>query len=139
MMMIQEFCAGGLVFFAGKLVILRRFNGVWLFPKGHIDPGETPEIAAIREVWEESGLSARIIGKLDETSYTFSEHGDKHFKTVSWFLMETDSDRIALEKQFFNDGQWISEEQIAILSFSADQELASKAFHLYRQRKEIQQ
>jgi 8-oxo-dGTP pyrophosphatase MutT (NUDIX family) len=138
-MMIQEFCAGGLVFFKEKLVILRRFNGVWLFPKGHIDPGETPEMAAIREVREESGLSARIIGKLDETSYTFSERGDKHFKTVSWFLMETDSDLITLEKQFFNDGQWILKEQISSLSFLADQELASKAFDLYQYWKETQQ
>jgi diadenosine hexaphosphate hydrolase (ATP-forming) len=138
-MMIQEFCAGGLVFFEAKLVILKRFNGVWLFPKGHIDPGETPEMAAIREVQEESGLSARIIGKLGETSYTFSERGDKHFKTVSWFLMETDSNLIVLEKQFFNDGKWISKEQLSSLSFSADQELARKAFYLYRRWRETEQ
>jgi 8-oxo-dGTP pyrophosphatase MutT (NUDIX family) len=137
--MIREFCGGGLVFFEHKLLILRRFNGAWLFPKGHIDPGETSEQAAVREVYEESGLTARIIGKLAKTSYTFTQHGDKHFKTVSWFLMETDSDRIVLEKEFFNEGKWIAKEQIDSLSFSADQELASEAFQLYQHWKEHEQ
>jgi 8-oxo-dGTP pyrophosphatase MutT (NUDIX family) len=137
--MIREFCAGGLVFFEERLVILKRFNGVWLFPKGHIDPGETPETAALREVREESGLIARIVGKLDQTSYTFLEHGDKHFKTVYWFLMEADFGHISLEKEFFSDWKLILEEEIGVLSFLADQELASKAFYLYQYWKENEQ
>lgn len=85
--MIRDYCAGGLVFCEGKLLILKRFNGVWLFPKGHIDPGETAPMAAIREVKEESGLLARIINKLGQTSYSFTENVTMHFKTVEWFLM----------------------------------------------------
>ncbi len=126
--MIQEFCAGGLVFFDTQLLILKRFNGVWLFPKGHIESGETPEMAALREVREESGLAAQIIRKLDSTTYTFLEKGVKHLKTVDWFLMISDSNRIYLEKEIFNDGMWISKEQRNILSFPADQALADLAF-----------
>jgi 8-oxo-dGTP pyrophosphatase MutT (NUDIX family) len=127
-MMIREFCAGGLVFFESQLLILKRLNGVWLFPKGHIESGETPEMAALREVREESGITAEIIRKIDSTTYTFLEKGVKHLKTVDWFLMVTDSNRIDLEKDFFNDGMWISKEQRNILSFPADQALADSAF-----------
>ncbi len=127
-MMIREFCAGGLVFYETQLLILKRFNGVWLFPKGHIESGETPELAALREVREESGLTAQIIRKLDSTTYTFLEKGMKHLKTVDWFLMVADSNQIYLEKEFFNDGMWITKEQRNILSFPADQALAAKAF-----------
>lgn len=126
--MIREFCAGGLVFFESQLLILKRLNGVWLFPKGHIESGETPEMAALREVREESGITAEIIRKIDSTTYTFLEKGVKHLKTVDWFLMVTDSNRIDLEKDFFNDGMWISKEQRNILSFPADQALADSAF-----------
>jgi 8-oxo-dGTP pyrophosphatase MutT (NUDIX family) len=31
---------------------------LWIFPKGHVEPGETPEAAAVREVWEETGVAA---------------------------------------------------------------------------------
>ena len=34
----------------------------WVLPKGHIEPGETPEAAAIREVREETGVEAKITG-----------------------------------------------------------------------------
>jgi 8-oxo-dGTP diphosphatase len=41
------------------------FDGyVWTFPKGRPDAGETPEQAALREVKEETGYSAKVIGKL---------------------------------------------------------------------------
>ncbi len=134
--MINDYCAGGLVFLNNKLVTLKRFNGVWLFPKGHIDPGETPEIAAMREVKEESGLSAKIIGDLGESSYTFFERGEKHFKTVHWYLMEALSEEFIIEKEFFNDVKLITETESGILTFPADQELASKAWRLYRNWKE---
>ncbi len=127
--MIQDFCAGGLVFLQEKLLILQRFNGVWLFPKGHIDPGETPKIAAVREVQEECGLQARILTELGETKYNFTENEVYHEKTVSWYLMRALDNEITLEKEFFLDYQLITVNQIKRLSFSHDQELALKAFN----------
>ena len=41
------------------------FDGyVWTFPKGRPEPGETPELAALREVKEETGYSAKVIKEL---------------------------------------------------------------------------
>jgi len=59
---------GGVVLDKGR-VLLRRpkgdFDGyVWTFPKGRPDAGETPEQAALREVKEETGYSAKVIRKL---------------------------------------------------------------------------
>jgi diadenosine hexaphosphate hydrolase (ATP-forming) len=129
--MIEDSCAGGLVFLNDRLLILERYNGVWLFPKGHIDPGETAPIAAIREVEEESGLKARILEPLGETTYTFTENGAEHFKTVQWFLMEALSNQIKLEKDFFRDYRLVDESGIGRLSFAHDREMARRAFDLY--------
>ena len=129
--MIKDYCAGGLVFHNGKLLTLQRFNKVWLFPKGHIDPGETAQQAAIREVKEESGLGAEIIGSLGESDYTFKASGLDHSKNVRWFLMFATSTAIQLEPGFFIDYQWLELHQVEQLSFKPDQELARRGFGEY--------
>jgi 8-oxo-dGTP pyrophosphatase MutT (NUDIX family) len=40
------------------LATTRVFPQHWIFPKGHVMPGEMPEVAAVREVWEETGIVA---------------------------------------------------------------------------------
>jgi 8-oxo-dGTP diphosphatase len=60
---------GGLIFDDDGRVLLREpknhFDGyVWTFPKGRPNHGESPERAALREVLEESGVNARIIGQV---------------------------------------------------------------------------
>jgi 8-oxo-dGTP pyrophosphatase MutT (NUDIX family) len=60
---------GGVVIDADKRILLRRpkgdFDGyVWTFPKGRPDAGETAEEAALRELKEETGYSAKVVGKV---------------------------------------------------------------------------
>lgn len=50
------------------LVSSRRNAGHWVLPKGHIDPGETPEKAAVREVEEETGVRAEIEAPLKDVA-----------------------------------------------------------------------
>jgi 8-oxo-dGTP pyrophosphatase MutT (NUDIX family) len=51
------------------LVEARRSRGEWVLPKGHIEPGETPEEAAVREVQEEAGVRAAVIARAGESEY----------------------------------------------------------------------
>ncbi|MFL5448801.1 MAG: NUDIX hydrolase [Gemmatimonadales bacterium] len=53
------------------LVTARRNRRNWIFPKGHIEKGETPEEAALRETREEAGISARLIGPAGILEYGF--------------------------------------------------------------------
>jgi 8-oxo-dGTP pyrophosphatase MutT (NUDIX family) len=57
-------------------------------PKGKLAPGETPEQAAVREVREETGLSARLTGPLGSVAYTYREGDARVEKKVHFFLME---------------------------------------------------
>lgn len=66
-------------------------------PKGLVDPGEKPAQTAIREVREETGLTASLIVKLGDTKYTYVRSwGDKErvFKIVSFYLLRYESGRI---------------------------------------------
>jgi 8-oxo-dGTP pyrophosphatase MutT (NUDIX family) len=66
-------------------------------PKGLVDPGEKSEAAAVREVWEETGLTASPITKLRDIKYVYVRSwGDQQrvFKIVSFFLLQYQSGRI---------------------------------------------
>src|SRR5215469_12348659 len=67
---------------------------VLALPKGLIDAGERPEEAAVREVREETGVTAKVIGKLADSKYVYVRSwGDKQrvFKIVSFYLLEYQS------------------------------------------------
>ena len=56
--MIVYSSSGGLVFDRNQFLLIKRLNvSEWRIPKGHIEPGESAEQAALREVTEETGYS----------------------------------------------------------------------------------
>lgn len=66
----------------------RRGRLIWSLPKGHIEPGETPEIAAVREVAEETGITSRIVAPLGVIDFWFMADQRRIHKTVHHFLLE---------------------------------------------------
>jgi 8-oxo-dGTP pyrophosphatase MutT (NUDIX family) len=88
----REHSAGGVIIEGGQalLIMMRNLKGehVWTFPKGHLEPGETPEGAAVREVLEETGYECRIKKKLFKAHYSFTRGKFPVEKDVQWYLME---------------------------------------------------
>jgi 8-oxo-dGTP pyrophosphatase MutT (NUDIX family) len=88
----HERSAGGLVLkrengaYEG-LLIGRSSPRIWSFPKGHVEPSEAIEDAAVREVLEETAIEAAIIEKLSDIRYWFYSNKVKHSKVVHFFLM----------------------------------------------------
>ena len=70
---------------------------VLALPKGLVDPGEKPLETALREVMEETGVTAELITKLGDIKYIYSRSwgdGQRVFKIVSFYLMSYVSGRI---------------------------------------------
>ena len=89
----RVFSAGGIVFKNEKgslKVLVTQHSGHkgWDFPKGHLELGESSEAAALREVEEETGIKAEILGKVGQTQYFYYEAGARTLKTVVFFLMK---------------------------------------------------
>ncbi len=84
----REFSSGGVLFKGEEVLLIKNPSGVWTFPKGNIEKGETPQQAALREVEEETGVKGKILEDLGEISYWYKFRGRKIFKTVRYFLME---------------------------------------------------
>ena len=57
----EEVSAGGVVLFGNAILLLRKFNGDWVLPKGKVEEGENRQEAALREVLEETGVKADIV------------------------------------------------------------------------------
>jgi len=77
---------------AGLEFVLIKAKGRWSFPKGAMEKGETPEMTALREISEETGLprdDLRIIAALPSIEYTFRWEGRLVFKTVHNFLLSS--------------------------------------------------
>lgn len=68
--------------------ISHRGDRYWIFPKGHAEAGETPEQAALRELQEETGLSAVQLQteKIFELAYSFVYEAVRIKKTVKYFI-----------------------------------------------------
>lgn len=90
----REVSAGGVVFRrtpGGPEFALIKANGRWGFPKGNIEKDETPEVTALREIAEETGLPIErlgIVSSLPPVRYAFRWEGVPVFKTVHNYLVE---------------------------------------------------
>lgn len=88
----KEYSAGGIIERDAKLLLVKVCNlsgqCVWTFPKGHLEKGETPLKAALREVQEETGWRCRSLGVLKTVAYKFIRSGKPVAKRVRWYRME---------------------------------------------------
>lgn len=81
--------AGGIIAKDGRFVSIVR-KGIPDLPKGHIEQGETPEQAALREVEEETGIAnLKIVNELPSSWHCYQEHGEWKLKRTYWYLMNT--------------------------------------------------
>jgi 8-oxo-dGTP pyrophosphatase MutT (NUDIX family) len=101
----------------GKYLFMLR-RGVWDLPKGKLDPGETIEQCAVREVGEETGLrGVQLEGPLLVTYHTYDESGKHILKESHWFRMNA-SDMSGLKPQQeeqITELRWVDGEEMQVL------------------------
>jgi 8-oxo-dGTP pyrophosphatase MutT (NUDIX family) len=103
--------AGGVVIKNEKILMLRKSSGDWVLPKGRIEVNESESEAAMREVAEETGISAMIIEALGKINYQYCNiwHDNEMIdKFVSWFLMfETGGALFPQKEEGFVEARYI--------------------------------
>jgi 8-oxo-dGTP pyrophosphatase MutT (NUDIX family) len=112
---VEETSAGGLILDAlaldaraaliGRLD--RRNRLLWSLPKGHVEPGETIQETAIREVREETGISGRIHAPLGTIDFWFVAEGQRVHKTVHHFLLLAEGGELSDEDVEVSEVAWV--------------------------------
>ena len=107
----------------------------WVLPKGTVEPGETYQQTALREVKEETNSDAEIVKYIGKTQYTFRGNEDIVSKTVHWYLMVTDSfDCKPQAEEFFVDAGFYKQHEASyLLKFHDEKQMMRRAFMEYNQ------
>jgi ADP-ribose pyrophosphatase YjhB (NUDIX family) len=138
---VDEVSAGGLVVdkTGTKGLLIGRLDPkdasherlLWSLPKGHIEDGETPEQAAIREVAEETGIKSEITRSLGVIDFWFMASGKRIHKTVHHFLFTEVGGRLAPQVTEVDDVAWFPLEEIASrLAYPDERKLIAKSGQL---------
>ena len=135
----REFSAGGVVVRGEDVAVIvptrRAADGsrVLGLPKGHLDPGETPEQAARREVREETGIDADLVEELGEIRYFYRRGGRRIPKTVAFFLYRYRSGDPADHDDEVEEARWMPLAQARrSLSYPGEREMVERALSRLR-------
>lgn len=115
----EEVSAGGIVFRRDGartfFLLIRDPYRNWGFPKGHLEEGEEPAAAAVREVAEETGIGdVEMRSPIETIDWTFRFRGRQIHKTCHFFLMETSQRRTAPQgAEGITACRWATYEQAA--------------------------
>src|SRR5262249_23601580 len=108
-----------------KIAVIRRTRyGDWTLPKGKLNPHESVEAAALREVYEETGCRARILGPAGVTRYLVQGTP----KTVTFFQMEFEAASGSLDPDEVGELAWLSpSEALSRLDHSSEADLLRRS------------
>ena len=110
---------------------------VWALPKGIVRADEPAAEAAAREVSEETGVRARVVGKLGDVRYVYTWQGERIFKIVSFFLLRYQGGRLGeLAPEHAHEvaeARWLPlDEAPDLLAYKGEREMARRAMERLR-------
>jgi 8-oxo-dGTP pyrophosphatase MutT (NUDIX family) len=130
----REVSAGGVVVRGRECVVIvptrRAADGrrVLALPKGHVDPGETPAVTALREVREEAGVDATLREQLGDVRYFYMREGRRIAKVVTFFLLDYAAGSVDDHDHEVVEARWMAlDEAVEALTYRGERDMAARA------------
>lgn len=104
----------------------------WQLPKGIVDPGESPEATAVREVREEAGVETNRLALIETIEYWYRgvryEKPVRYHKFVHFYLLEYRAGDVSNHDHEVEEARWVSpDEALEMLEFKNEREVVEKA------------
>jgi len=104
----------------------------WQLPKGIVDPGESPQETAVREVREEAGIETERIRLIETIEYWYrsEKYGKpvRYHKFVHFYLLEYKSGDVVNHDYEVEDSRWVTfDEALQLLEFKSERDVVEKA------------
>ncbi len=114
-MRIQEINAYVVLYNNGRILLLKRKDGIWEFPGGGVDWGEHPEDSAIRELREETGIAVqKPLRYLGVTSATYRKGENEKHSVYIVYAAETNNDLVQLSGEH-DEYRWLSKTELGFV------------------------
>jgi len=118
-------------------LIQPRDRQAWSLPKGMIEPGETPQMAAQREVREETGLLGDILDRIDTIKYSYTARWEdppaRIFKIVTFFLLHSTGGDVSQHDKEVDRVEWFPmDEALRQATYAQEKEVLKKAWVLIK-------
>jgi len=130
----REVSAGGVVVRDRECVVIvptrRAADGrrVLALPKGHVDPGETPDVTALREVREEAGVESTVREELGDVRYFYMRDGRRIAKVVTFFLLDYAAGSVDDHDHEVEEARWMALDDAATsLTYRGERDMAARA------------
>jgi 8-oxo-dGTP pyrophosphatase MutT (NUDIX family) len=140
---VEQISAGGVAFRcngdATEIAIISAKPSLrWQLPKGIIDAGETPEIAALREVREEAGIETELLSKIEIIEYWYvgDNRGERvrFHKLVHFFLLKYTAGDVADHDHEVGEARWVEARAAAeMLAFKSEKDVVEKAIEAIKE------
>jgi len=134
---LDQVSAGGVAFRLNKSVAEVAIVSVmpgkrWQLPKGIVEEGESPEVAASREVREEAGVETDLLASIDIIEYWYVGERRglrvRYHKFVHFFLIAYRSGDVSSHDHEVAESRWVSiDEAIGMLAFKNERVVVEKA------------
>ncbi len=135
--MIVRRCAGGVVFYANKVLMIKNDRAEWTLPKGNIYDKELQYDSAVLRVKEETGIDASVIDVAGDTMYEFFSRSRQQrvCNAIMWYIMETENTQYILKDELVDGGFFKVKDAIEMLTHSKEKSLVEISYKKYKEIK----
>ncbi|MCT4509676.1 MAG: NUDIX hydrolase [Tepidibacter sp.] len=132
-------CAGGIVFYGNKVLILKNDKNEWVLPKGIIKGNNMPNKVAIDRVKDECGVESKILSTAGQTNYEFYSISRKTpvCNEIVWYVMESSDIKCDINKDlgFIDGGFYKIKDALELITYSQDKSIVNLSYKKYKHLK----
>ena len=135
--MIVRRCAGGVVFYANKVLLLKNDRHEWTLPKGKILEGQLAADSAVGRVKNETGVDACPLVVAGDTMYEFFSRSRQQqvCNAIVWYVMEAENPEYIIREDFVDGGFYKIKDAMDMLSHNKEKASVEVSYKNYKEEK----